>query len=247
MDITPEKFQKTITGELKVVQDRVRHLIGNANWGEEGRYKEVILRNVIRRFLPATISLGTGFIAKKENGEIKISKQIDIIIYDNTYPVLFSEDDFIITTPANVKGIIEVKTKQTPTKIVEAMKNATTNGSLVSREIFNGIFAYERGNIKVNDRGINTKLEEALKDSKGFVNHVCLGEDIFIKFHPNLDTQNNCSNGYYNIYNIEKLSFSYFISNIVENIFTDEMVERLWFLYSLENGKNARKIRDICI
>ena len=35
----------------------------------------------------------------------------DIIVYDNTYPVLFSEGDFIITTQHNVRGVIEVKTK----------------------------------------------------------------------------------------------------------------------------------------
>ena len=73
MNTSPEKFQKSITDELKVVQDRVRHLIGSAHWGEEGRYKEAALRGVIKRFLPTNISLGTGFIVKKENGEIEIS------------------------------------------------------------------------------------------------------------------------------------------------------------------------------
>jgi hypothetical protein len=103
----PLEFQKSITDELKALQNRVRNLIGNANWGDEGRYKEAVLRNVIKNFLPSNISLGTGFIIDKKNdGEIAKSTQIDIIVYDNTYPVLFSSGDIVITTPANVIGII---------------------------------------------------------------------------------------------------------------------------------------------
>ncbi|MCW4043504.1 MAG: hypothetical protein NWE90_07260 [Candidatus Bathyarchaeota archaeon] len=50
MNINPEKFQKSITEELEVVKDRVRNLIGSAHWGEEGKYKEAVLTNVMRRF-----------------------------------------------------------------------------------------------------------------------------------------------------------------------------------------------------
>jgi len=45
-------FQKSITKELDIVKNRVRSLIGNAHWGEEGRYKEAVLKTVINRFLP---------------------------------------------------------------------------------------------------------------------------------------------------------------------------------------------------
>ena len=44
-----ELFHKSTTKELKVIKNRVRNFIGNRNWGEEGRYKEAILRNVIKR------------------------------------------------------------------------------------------------------------------------------------------------------------------------------------------------------
>ena len=104
-EIDVKKFQKSITKELDTVKDRVRNLIGSSHWGEEGKYKEAILRNVIRRFLPANLSLGTGFVIRKDNNRTQISNQIDIIVYDNTIPVLFSEGDFVITTYKNVKAI----------------------------------------------------------------------------------------------------------------------------------------------
>lgn len=103
-----QNFQKSITQELDVIKNRVRNLIGNAHWGEEGRFKEAVLKNVIQRFLPNSISIGTGFILKEnEDSNTNISHQIDLIIYDNTKPVLFREGDFIITTETNVRGIIE--------------------------------------------------------------------------------------------------------------------------------------------
>ncbi|RKX99824.1 MAG: hypothetical protein DRP54_06540 [Spirochaetes bacterium] len=243
MDINAEKFHKSINNELKVIQNRVRNLIGSAHWGEEGRYKEAILRNVIKRFLPEHISLGTGFIIKKESGDIEISNQIDIIIYDDTYPVLFKEGDFLITTPANIKGIIEVKTNLNSSEVTDVISKATKNGNLFDTEIFNGVFVYNKGRM-VNYDIISDNLKYALKKSKGVVNHFCLGKDIFIKFW-HTTTQVSGINKYYRIYKIEDLSFSYFISNLLEQTHESKLKERWWFLYPIEKGKEKYKIEDI--
>ena len=97
-------------------------MIGSSHWGGEERYKEAILRNVIRRFLPANLSRGTDFVIKKDNHTAQISNHIDIIVYDNTIPVLFSKGDFVITTCRNAKGIIEVKTKISNGKLRRIIK-----------------------------------------------------------------------------------------------------------------------------
>jgi hypothetical protein len=59
-------FQESITAELEAIKDRVRHLIGSRHWGEEGRYKEAVLKNILRRFLPPKFSVGTGFVLRAE-------------------------------------------------------------------------------------------------------------------------------------------------------------------------------------
>jgi hypothetical protein len=238
MNIDPEEFHRSISEELKVIQNRVRNLIGSAHWGEEGRYKEAVLRSIIRRFLPENVSIGTGFILKKERDEIKISNQIDIIIYDNTYPVLFTEGDFLITTPANVKGIIEVKTELNSSDVMNVVSKSTNNGNIVDKKIFNGVFVYNNGNI-VNNGNINDNLKSALKESKGVVNHICLGKNIFIKFWS--------PQRKYSIYEIENLSFSYFISNLAEQTSESKLKERWWFLYPIKKGKEEYKIEDIYV
>lgn len=110
-DINLLAFYKSIDAEITDVKNRVRNLIGDRHWGKEGEYKEAILRNVIRRFLPKNYSIGTGFVFADYFGKTYMTSQIDIIIYDNTHPILFHEGDFVIVTPQSVHAIIEVKTQ----------------------------------------------------------------------------------------------------------------------------------------
>jgi hypothetical protein len=244
-EVDAKEFQISITKELNIVKNRVRNLIGDSHWGEDGRYKEAVLQNVIRRFLPVNRSLGTGFIIKKSNNKFKISNQIDIIIWDNTIPILFSEGDFVITTSKNVKGIIEVKTKIRSHELRNIIKKAKNNGKLVGKEIFSGIFSYE-----FNDDINSSTVSSALKEAEGYVNHLSLGEDIFIKFWDRgtqLVRPVDCSSSFYNIYRLRSLSFSYFLSNLLDNICHDKLDDRLWFLFPIEGTKEVDRERTICL
>lgn len=247
-EIDAKKFQESITKELDTVKDRVRNLIGSSHWGEEGKYKEAILRNVIRRFLPANLSLGTGFIIRKDNNRTQISNQIDIIVYDNTIPVLFSEGDFVITTCKNVKAIIEVKTKIRNSDLHEIIEKAKENGKLIAKGTFNGIFSYEYGG-NIN----SSHIDDALKSAKGHVNHLSLGKNIFIKFWKKEDRNrlsppaSNCEGDFYNIYRLEGLSFSYFISNLLDMACPEKLDDRWWFLFPIEGTKEVHRERTICL
>jgi hypothetical protein len=240
----PQEFQKSITDEIKALQNRVRNLIGDANWGEEGRYKEAVLSNVINNFLPSNVSLGTGFIIDKTNtGEIVKSTQIDIIVYDSTYPVLFSSGDIVITTPANVIGIIEVKTRIKIRDLQTIINKATENGKLVGGKIFNGIFAFDSFDGKLTEKRY-TKIEECLRSSQGIVNYLSIGKKLFIKYWDNWPTDHDIKR-LYRIYGIEDYSFAYFISNLLECTSKDRLQERGWFQYPIEGTKEQFKLREV--
>jgi len=146
MPFSPLKFQESINKEFDLIKDRVDNLIDiDANHhGENGAYKEAILRKIIKRFLPKNISIGTGFIVTKDdNDTYSRTTQIDIILYDNNYPLLFNEGDFIITTPKNVKAIIEVKTTIRNSDLADIILKSKENMDLIGNpHIFNGIFSY---------------------------------------------------------------------------------------------------------
>ena len=98
-------FQKSISNELIATKDRVRNIIENRHWGEEGRYKEVILIESLKKRLPKNICVGTGFIINQH----LISTQIDIILYRNEIPIILQQGDFVIVPSDAVMGVIEVK------------------------------------------------------------------------------------------------------------------------------------------
>ncbi len=243
-----EKFQKSISLELDTIKNRVRELIGDANWGEEGRYKESVLKNVLKRFLPNSFSVGTGFIVSSgEEAENNCSSQIDIIIYDNSYPLLFKEGDFIVASPESVKAIIEVKTALDNGRISGILGTANKNGGIASESVFNGVFVYEEREITIEKNKLKPELYKSLIESNGEVNHLCIGKNYFFKYWDTQTKYEHQLDRVYSYYRIKDLAYSYFISNLIESLAPDKVKDQSWFLYPIKNsfGKEAHKLNDI--
>lgn len=246
------EFQKSITKELDIVKNRVRNLIGNAHWGEEGRYKEAILKTVINRFLPNNLSIGTGFITGDLGLDNSIiSNQIDLIVYDNSIPVLFKEGDFIITTEKNVRAIIEVKSKLNITNLRKVVTdfNNLNRFQLIAENgqnrIFKGLFAYENG---INNIEANQNLEQELRNSNGNINHITVDKNYFVRFWKNsqgLTPPVNAINPFYNLYKIDNLSFSYFISNLIHIASKQELDDRYQFSFPITGTKEVSRRKVI--
>lgn len=210
-------FQKSISNELISIKNRVRNFIGNRHWGEDGRYKEIILRDIIVEKLPSFASCGTGFIVGEYH---QISTQIDIIVYRNDIPLLFKKGDFIIAPQEAVLGIIEVKTKLYYGNIEETIRKSHENGKLVNQEIFNGIFSYNNYDERQDGRlHLENKIKEVLSNYAGKVNYISFGKDYFLKYWKDGEP-NNLPDNKYNLYRIEDLAFGYFISNLIEDSYT---------------------------
>jgi len=184
-----DKFHKSIGEELLAVKDRVRNLIGMANAGEEGRYKEEILKRVIREHLPEKFSVDTGFILGQKPS---VSKQIDIIIHDKEFPVIFRSGDFVIVTGEGVRAIIEVKTKVTPSSLKKVVPIASNNGIVAMSghtgplDFFNGVFCFKRSAGSVNSafKAIKHGLEQLPRSQMHAVaGIVCLGADSIINIY----------------------------------------------------------------
>lgn len=247
-DIRTSSFQESITNELLATKDRVRSLIGDAHRWEDGRYKEVILKKIINNYLPQNLSIGTGFILSDiEIWRANVSSQIDIIIYDNTYPLLFKEWDFIITTKECVKWIIEVKTKVTNTNIRDICSNLNELFEFIDEECFNWLFSFEY------DGDINSdQLESSLQDSMGKINHICLGSKYFIKYwlwDRNIETWRPLNEAhqwpFYNIYDLNNLALSYFISNLIHCVSAKNLSSWSKYSFPIEEWKENHRIKSI--
>ena len=110
-------YRQTIHTELAGIKDRFRRLVAG-QWKSDGTFKETILRHVLRRHLPESLIVGTGFIVFG----LDQSGEVDILVTDRTKPTLFKEGDLLVVTPDCVKAIIEVKTSTcTPQSIRKAV------------------------------------------------------------------------------------------------------------------------------
>ena len=182
--------------------------------------------------------VGTGFIVKGDREKYKCSNQVDILIFDSSYPILFSEGDFHILTPNSVKAVIEVKSNIEKQKITEIIKKMNSVGEFIGKNrIFNGIFSFG-GYKSLNEGTMQRKIEDKIKHGfervkPMFVNHISLNPNIFMKRW----------NSKFSVYKLENLSFSYFISNLIYHV-TDKPIEnesQMWF----PENKESRKLFEI--
>lgn len=252
------KYQTDINRELSIIKDRVRDLIGDAHWGEDGAYKEEKLKAVIASRLPANLSVGTGFILSQTSPTEKhISKQIDIIVYNNQIPTIFREGDFVIVTQNAVKGVIEVKSsiKSSRTdknglfKVLDKFQYLSNFPMLTDTgedRIFRGVIAFDYpGKIGSN------VIDDSLRMSNGLVNHISLGGHIFIRhwindsfLMPPINAE--CHENFYNIYQLTDLSHAYFISNLIHMSTSEDLTDQYFISFPIEGTKEIRRHRTIC-
>jgi hypothetical protein len=255
-----KRFQESINKELFLIKDRVRDLIGEVNWAEEGRYKEAVVRKTIAQFLPKNLEIGTGFIISNQHngdGNIQlISKQLDLVIYDGSVPVVFREGDFVILIESAVRAVIEIKTRlinyshegtQSVNRVLETLNELRHFSSFLptgqGRSKFVGLFSF------IYEGDINhQRIQEALVLSDGVVNHISLGANIFIRYwrdtiglNPPVDHQGRC----YIRYNLVDLSFAYFISNLLHMVSDDDPHQRYWFSFPIPGTKELHRIDPI--
>ena len=182
MDTT--KYFESLSLECDALKNRVRNFINDAHWLTDGEWKETVLRSIINRSISNTVAVGRGFIVKNNS----CSTQIDILIYDNTRPVLYRDGDLVFIPPISCKGIIEVKSnikKNTLKRILDGLAN---NAELVletepSLNIYVGLFSFDTNYNEGDSHSIlNALKQSANANPKRIVNHLCLGKSIFAKY-----------------------------------------------------------------
>jgi hypothetical protein len=237
-----ENYFKNLTLELESLKDRVRLYIEDAHWQSDGEWKESVLRTILRRHLPKNIGIGRGFIVNVDQA----STQIDILLYDNSKPILFQDGDFIIITPDAAKGVIEVKTKfwqqddlrDAINKISEISQfiNPTSYG----KDQFFGLFAYEDSSFSTDSvLGI---LQECVNGQKQrIVNCISFGKNYFVRYWPSPPLGQLPK---WNSYQLENKASAYFVHNVIDHLCPKWVSDNINVWYP-ENGKENYIIDEI--
>jgi len=97
--------------------------------GEIGDIREQIVQSFLRPYLPDCYSLGTGQIFDSKD---QMSKQIDVVIYDQLFStVLFKDKEICLFPYESVYGTIEIKSTLSGDTLTEACENIASVRKLV--------------------------------------------------------------------------------------------------------------------
>ena len=218
------EYHRSIAAELAAVKDRIRHLTPHRL--TSGMFKEAALRSVLRRHLPESLLIGSGFIVNKQG---VCSTQIDLLLVDATYPTLFKDGDLLVVTPDAVRGIIEVKTtlsgeqelRNCCAKVIDCW---TVCAEAQNRDqIFTGVFVYDATSNQC--RNIIEAAVQVFADTRCWIKAVSHGPDVIGVFSregqlPDGQQLRNM----FSAWDTPRLAPAYFISMMLSYFSRQEMM-----------------------
>jgi hypothetical protein len=138
----------SLSEELGAQANRVRQLIGSAHWGHDGRHKELLLMELIRRHCPASILVSTGFLVSPHNLAVRSSEQ-DILVVDTSIEApLFQQGGLVIAFAHTLVAAISVKTTMDAESLkdtidgLQTVRKVIRDANLNAEKIWCGGFFY---------------------------------------------------------------------------------------------------------
>src|SRR5262245_53217196 len=121
MDIVT--YYRSISDELDALKNRIRHMIADTHWPTDGEWKESVLRQILRRTASCNVTVGRGFVLDDDWS----STQIDVLVYDNTMPLLYRDGDLVFVTRSACRAIVEVKSMLNLSQFTAAAEKLAVN------------------------------------------------------------------------------------------------------------------------
>lgn len=116
-------YGNSIADEFSARLNRIRSFVPNHNL-TSGTANETILRWFINEFLPKKYVAGQGFICDPVSPDGLVSRQCDILIFDQVdYPLVHNEGDVKVVWPQSTRLVIEVKTNLTKDELQKGLIN----------------------------------------------------------------------------------------------------------------------------
>ncbi|MEZ6070250.1 MAG: DUF6602 domain-containing protein [Pirellulales bacterium] len=239
-------YHKSISDELNALKNRVRNLA--THWPTDGEWKEAVLRTVIRRHLPPSMTVGRGFIVTRD----KSSTQLDLMVIDARRPTLFRDGDLVIVTPDAVRAIVEVKTAINTTRefhecVAKLAATSEFNPDGYWGPPWRGLFVFEES------LGCHEELLKCLytvfEQTQVPVHAVSYGDSCFLRFFSDCEVEEGDDTTAelterWRFYRIEHLAASYFIGNLIRGCCSlDGPISDEWF--PMTAGKSGYQIDEI--
>lgn len=122
------KLLESLRRSVKNIESQIEQSSLFKHNGDKGEFREKIISDFLKPYLPEKYSLGSGEIFSSSN---ESSKQVDIVIYDKLFSnILFKDSQNSIFPCEAVYGVIEVKSYLTTDELNTSIDNITSVKSL---------------------------------------------------------------------------------------------------------------------
>jgi hypothetical protein len=227
MDV--ERYLRSLGQEVMSLQQRVRYILADAHWQTDGEWKESVVRQVLRRYLPTAVHVSRGFVVTSDVA----STQIDILLHDASKPVLFKDGDLVFVTPDAVLGLIEIKARVGRSKFREALDKLCLNAELVrlhpNTRAFVAFFAFElEGDFSASWL---VDVANAAPTWNHRLNFAAIGDSGFIRYWDEDPANPNRSYESWHAYALPGLAASYFVHNAVDAVSPNSVLRNndVWY------------------
>lgn len=216
-------------------------MIAGGHWPTDGEWKESVLRTVIRRTAPATALVGRGFVVTRSGA----SPQVDVLIYDSAYPVLYRDGDLVFISPRACLAAIEVKSRLTLPLFRITCERLADVAEFLRNEpggygAFVGLFAYEDGGVNPA-RALTSLQMSARENPRRVIDHVALGDDKFFKWWAVSPLSPRRELRAWHAYSLSQMAAGYFLHNLMMHLGPDASRDddETWFP---EQSKEIRMV-----
>ena len=239
------ELHESIAKEMKILQNRVRNLIGSTHWQTDGEHKEAILRKIIRTHIPELFRVCHGFVCypyevrlQNENISHHTSTQLDILITKRSKPTLFKDGELVIVTPDVVSQIIEVKTNLDNLNVsLDDVLNKLANEkeriySFGNKNCKIGLFIFDESRVS-DERVLSSLKNVANKRIERTIDWMAIGPNRFFRFWTNgsEEVRSPIQGPVWHSYQLTNLAHAYFVGNVdieVNGGLSYEL-QRAWF------------------
>ncbi len=150
------RYCMTIAKEFDARLNRIRVFVKQHNL-TSGTTNEVILRDFLSRHAPKNFHVGQGFICDPSQ-EDKVSKQCDILVYDQSrYSLVYEDGPIKVVWPQSAKMVIEVKTRLKKKEIKNALENIESAREMETKTM-GIIFAFGSAHLDTIESHLNEYL-----------------------------------------------------------------------------------------
>lgn len=227
------EYHKALTSELEAAKGKLANLV--EHWASVGALREAVFRSVLRRHLPDSVAVGSGFVVDRGGR----STQLDILVTRPHKPFLFRDGDVLVVTPDVPAVIVEVKTRLRGEKewgeAIDKLASVYGAGRQGGPKL--GLFCYD-GDIGQAATILNS-VALAYDRTGVVIDWVCSGPSLFVRYWGEWEIERlDDSDGAYarwRAYSLQGVAPSYFVGNAVEAVCADGEVDGAWFAY--DEGK----------